>query len=61
MLECYKVMTLTEGNDLEQRTFRDRVKKLISHLEILEIKNGAKAVGEGVPMEEDLGEPPCSP
>jgi hypothetical protein len=55
------VMTLTEGNDLEQRTFRDRVKKLISHLEILEIKNGAKAVGEGVPMEEDLGEPPCSP
>jgi hypothetical protein len=40
----------------------DRVKKLISHLEVLEIKNGAKEVREGVAMEEeDLGELPCSP
>jgi hypothetical protein len=62
MLECYKVMILTEGNDLKRRTLGDRVKKLISHLEVLEIKNGAKEVREGVPREEeDLGEPPCSP
>jgi hypothetical protein len=39
---------------------RDQVEKLISHLEVLEIKNGAKEVREGVPTEEDLVEPPCS-
>jgi hypothetical protein len=61
MLECYKVMTLTEGNDLELRTLRDRVKKPISHLKVLEIENGVKEVREVVPMEEDLGELPCSP
>jgi hypothetical protein len=39
-----------------------RSKKMISHLEVLEIKNGVKEVREGVPTEEeDLGEPPCSP
>jgi hypothetical protein len=62
MLECYKAMTLTEGNNLKQRTSRDRVKKPISHLEVLEIKNETKEVREWVPTkEEDLGEPPFSP
>jgi hypothetical protein len=62
MLECYKVMILTKGNDLKRRTLGDRDKKLISHLEVLEIKNGAKEVREGVATEEeDLGELPCSP
>jgi hypothetical protein len=35
--------------------------KLISHLEVLEIEDRAKEVRKGVPMEEDLGEPPYSP
>jgi hypothetical protein len=55
------VMTLTEGNDLELRTLRDRVKKPISHLKVSEIENGVKEVREVVPTEEDLGELPCSP
>jgi hypothetical protein len=40
-----------------------RLKKTdFSHLEALEIENGAKEVREGVPTEEeDLGESPCSP
>jgi hypothetical protein len=55
------MIILTEGNDLKWRTLRDKVEKLISHLEVLEIKNGAKEVREGVPTEEeDLVEPPCS-
>jgi hypothetical protein len=55
------MIILTEGNDLKWRTLRDQVEKLISHLEVLEIKNGAKEVREGVPTEEeDLVEPPCS-
>jgi hypothetical protein len=62
MLECYKMVILTEGNGLKWRTLRDQVEKMISHLEVLEIKNGVKEVREGVPTEEeDLGEPPCSP
>jgi hypothetical protein len=56
------MMILTKGNDPKRRTLRDRVAKPISHLEVLEIENGAKEVREGVPTEEkDLGEPPCSP
>jgi hypothetical protein len=57
------MMSLTKGNNLKWRTLRDQVKKLISHLEVLEIKNGEEEVREGVPTEEeeDLGEPPCSP
>jgi hypothetical protein len=44
------------------KNIEDRVKKLISHLEVMEIKNGAKEVREGVPTEEDdLGVLPCSP
>jgi hypothetical protein len=55
------MIILTEANDLKWRTLRDQVEKLISHLEVLEIKNGAKEVREGVPTEEeDLVEPPCS-
>jgi hypothetical protein len=62
MLECYKIMILIKGNDLKRRTLRDQVEKPISHLEVLEIENGAKEVREGVPTkEEDHGEPPCSP
>jgi hypothetical protein len=56
------MVILTEGNGLKWRTLRDQVEKMISHLEVLEIKNGVKEVREGVPTEEeDLGEPPCSP
>jgi hypothetical protein len=51
----------TEGIDLERSTLRDHVKKLISHLRGLEIEKRVESIREGVPMEEDLGEPPCSP
>jgi hypothetical protein len=62
MLEHYNVSNLTKGIDLERSKLRDRVKKRVSHLEVLEIKNEAKKVGEGVPsVEEVLGDPPCSP
>jgi hypothetical protein len=35
--------------------------KPISHLRGLETEKPMERMREGVPMEEDLGEPPCSP
>jgi hypothetical protein len=61
MLKHYKVNILTKGIDLEGNTLRDRVKKLISHIGVLEIEELVMEVRERVPLEEDLGEPPCSP
>jgi hypothetical protein len=63
MLKHYEVNILTKGIDLERNTLWDRVKKLISHLGGLEIKELAMEEREMVPLEEeeDLGEPPCSP
>jgi hypothetical protein len=62
VLEHYNVSNLTEGIDLEQSKLRDRVEERLSHLEVFEIENEAKDVRQGVPsVEEDLGQPPCSP
>jgi hypothetical protein len=61
MLKHYKVNILTKGIDLEQNTLRDHCEKPISHLGNLEIEELTKEVRERVPLEEDLGEPPCSP
>jgi hypothetical protein len=62
MLKHYKVNILTKGIDLEWKTLRDRVEKLISHLGGLEIEELAMEGRERVPLEEkDLGVPPCSP
>jgi hypothetical protein len=61
MLKHYKVNILTKGIDLERNTLRDRVKKPISHIGVLEIEELVMEVRERVPLEEDLGEPPCSP
>jgi hypothetical protein len=62
MLECYKMMILTEGNDLKQRTLRDRVKKLIFHLGGLETDELQEGMKERVPTkEEDPREAPHEP
>jgi hypothetical protein len=62
MLKHYKVNIMTKEINVEWNTLRDRVKKMISHLGDLEIKELTKDVRERVPLEEvDLREPPCSP
>jgi hypothetical protein len=56
------MMILTEGNDLKQRTLRDRVKKLIFHLGGLEIDELQEGMKERVPTkEEDPREAPHEP
>jgi hypothetical protein len=61
VLEYYNMTRWTEGIDLEQSTLRDRVEKLISHLGGLETEKLVERMREGIPTEEDLGEPPYSP
>jgi hypothetical protein len=62
MLKHYKVNILTKEIDLEWKTLRDQVEKLISHLGGLEIEELVMEGRERVPLEEkDLGELPCSP
>jgi hypothetical protein len=53
MLECYKMMILTEGNDLKRRTLRDQVKKMIFHLGGLETIELVEGMKERVPTEEE--------
>jgi hypothetical protein len=62
MLKHYKVNILTKEIDLEWKTLRDQVEKLISHLGGLEVEELVMEGRERVPLEEkDLGELPCSP
>jgi hypothetical protein len=53
MLECYKMIILTEGNDLKRRTLRDRVEKLIFHLRGLETDELVEGMKERVSTEEE--------
>jgi hypothetical protein len=62
MLKHYKVNISTKEIDLEWKTLRDQVEKLISHLGGLEIEELVMEGRERVPLEEKgLGELPCSP
>jgi hypothetical protein len=53
MLECYKMMILTEGNDLKWRTLRDRAEKPMFHLGGLETDELTEGMKERVPTEEE--------